>query len=277
MSRLFLFLCIFILSSCTMLGNYRKSHTQSTSLVQFLYPDGKLPLTDKVNPVLNLPLRVGLAFIPDKVNNTVISVVTKNQLLENVKVVFESREYVAEITIIPELYLHGSRGYSTLNQIKTLYQLDVVALVSYDQVLNSQESLLGLSYLTIVGAYIFRGTGYNVNTLMDLAVVDVDSQSILFRAAGMSTSKDKHIAYAYHKKAFHEKQNKEFEVAMGQMQGNLVLELDKFEHRLRNRDESEPIEVNYRKGYSGGSVSLLLLGLLFMFAVAKYSREDKSI
>lgn len=275
MFRFIIIISILSLNGCAMYGDYRKSHTQSTSLVQFLYPSGKLPLTDKLNPVLNLPLRVGLTFIPDKRNSTVISIVTKNQLLENVKAAFKNKEYVAEITIIPELYLHNSRGYSTLDQIKTLYKLDVMALVSYDQVLNSHENVLGISYLTIVGAYIFRGTGYNVNTMMDLAVVDIDSQSILFRAAGVSASKDKHVAYAYHKKAFREKQNKEFEIAMSQMQGNLILELDTFEQRLRNRDENEPIKVNYRKGYSGGSVSLLLLGLLFLFAVIKHVREDK--
>ena len=255
-----------LISNCTTMGEYRKSHVLSTSLVQFLYPDGKLPLQDKSNPVLNLPLHVGLAFIPDQMHSTVISPVTKNQLLENVKTAFESKEYVAEITIIPELYLQGNQGYSTLEQVKALYQLDVIALVSYDQLLNSQENLLGLTYLTIVGAFIFHGTDYNVNTLMDLAVVDVNSQNILFRAAGTSTSQNKRVSYIKHKQAFIDKQNWEFERAMQQMQGNLVLALDKFESRLRNRDENEKIEVNYREGYSGGSVSLSLLLLLLLSA-----------
>jgi rhombotail lipoprotein len=251
------------------MGEYRQRHTRSTSLVQFLYPDGKLPLTDKRNPILNLPLHVGLAFIPDRRTTTIISPITKNQLLENVKTEFETKEYVDKITIIPQLYLQGNQGYSTLQQIKTLYNLDVIALVSYDQLLNSQENILSLSYLTIVGAYIFHGTDYNVNTLMDLAVVDVDSQNILFRAAGTSTSKNKRVSFAKHKKAFRDKQNQEFEIAMAQMQGNLILALDKFEQRLRNKDANEEIKINYRKGYSGGSVSSLMIAFLLMLSIVK--------
>ena len=64
-------------------------------------------------------------------------------------------------------------------------------MVSYDQIVNAKENLLSLSYLTIDGAYIFPGTGYQVNTMIDMAVIDVDSRSILFRAAGTSSSKNK--------------------------------------------------------------------------------------
>lgn len=277
MPRFVLLLCIILLSGCYTLGEYRKRHTQSTSLVQFLYPDGKLPLTDKQNPVLNLPLQVGLAFIPDRRSETEISPLTKNKLLENVKTAFKSKDYIADIIIIPDLYLQGKQGYSTLQQVKTLYQLDVIALVSYDQLLNSQENILGLSYLTIVGAYIFHGTEYNVNTLMDLAVIDVDSQSILFRAAGTSASKNKRVSYAKHKQAFRDKQNSEFENAMAQMQGNLTLELDKFEIRLRNRDENEKIQVNYRKGYSGGSFSIFLIMTLIMASLFKLGFKNKGV
>lgn len=273
MPRFILFLCIILLSGCYTMGEYRKRHTQSTSLVQFLYPNGQLPLTDKQNPVLNLPLQVGLAFIPDRRSQTEISAITKNKLLENVKAAFKSKDYIADIIIIPDLYLQGNKGYSTLQQIKNLYQLDVMALVSYDQVLNSQENILGLTYLTIVGAYIFHGTEYNVNTLMDLAVVDVDSQSILFRAAGISTSKNKRVSYAKHKQAFRDKQNQEFASAMQQMQSNLAIELDKFEIRLRNRDANEKIKVNYREGYSGGSISLILLLTLFIASLFKYIKN----
>ena len=277
MPRFMLFLCIILLSGCYTMGEYRKRHTQSTSLVQFLYPNGELPLTDNQNPILNLPLHVGLAFIPDRRSQSEISAITKNKLLEDVKSAFKSKDYIADITIIPELYLKGNQGYSTLEQIKTLYQLDVIALVSYDQALNSQENILGLTYLTIVGAFIFHGTEYNVNTLMDLAVVDVNSQTILFRAAGTSTSNTKRVSYAKHKQAFRDKQNQEFENSMQQMQSNLAIELDKFEIRLRNKDENEKIKVNYREGYSGGSFSIFLLVTLLIASLLKLITKNKYV
>lgn len=270
MSRLFLLISILTLSSCAMFGEYRHRHTHTTSLVQFLYPQGKLPLEDKINPVLNLPLRVGLAFIPDRSRKQVISGVLKNTLLENIKTSFGSKHYVNEIIIIPDIYLLNSQGYGTLEQIKTLYQLDVIALVSYDQIVNAKENILSLSYLTIVGAYIFPGTGYQVNTMIDMAVIDVDSRSILFRTAGTNSSKNKIVAEAYRSQAYRKRQNAEFELAMQQMQGNLVLELDKFEQRLRKKDPNDRIKVKHRKGYTGGSVSLLLIGLLFLMALFKF-------
>lgn len=273
MRQIILLLTVFTLSGCLM-GEYRQRHTRSTSLVQFLYPDGKIPLEDKRNPVLNLPLHVGLTFIPDNRSATIISPITKNTLLENIKTAFEAKEYVDKITIIPALYLQSNQGYSTLEQIKALYNLDVIALVSYDQLLNSQENILSLSYLTIVGAYIFHGTDYNVNTLMDLAVVDVDSQNILFRAAGMSTSKNKRVSFAKHKQAFRDKQNQEFKIAMQQMQGNLDLALDKFEQRLRKRDPNERIQVRHREGYSGGSVSYMVIGLLIILSLIKLFKRS---
>jgi rhombotail lipoprotein len=261
-----------MLNGCAIFGEYRDRHTHTTSLVQFLYPQGKLPLQDEINPVLNLSLRVGLAFIPDRSSKQIISPLLKNSLLESVKASFISKEYVNEIIIIPELYLRKAQGYSTLEQIKNLYQLDVIALVSYDQMVNAKENLLALSYLTIVGAYVFPGTGYHVNTMIDVAVIDVDSSSILLRAAGTNSSKNKIVAEAYRSQAYRENQNKEFEIAMNQMQDNLVVDLSKFEQRLRKKDPNDRIKVKYREGYSGGSVSLSLLVLLFLLTLLKIQR-----
>jgi rhombotail lipoprotein len=271
MTRLVLFICIISLSSCAIFGEFRERHIQSTSLVQFLYPNGKLPLEDKRNPVLNLPLRVGLAFTPDAGEQTIISQATKNQLLKEVKRAFVVKEYVDEIVIIPEIYLQNSKGYGGLEQINDLYQLDVIALISYDQIVNGKDNILSLTYLTIVGAYIFPGSGYDVNTMIDLAVIDVPSRSILFRSAGTSGSKDI-VPLGYTPQAYSKKQNKGFIQATQQMQANLYLELDRFEQRLRKKDPKERIQVRHRQGYSGGSISLFGLVLLFIWALFKRFR-----
>ena len=264
-----------MLNGCAIFGEYRDRHTYTTSLVKFLYPQGKLPLQDEINPVLNLPLRVGLAFIPDQSHKQVISPLLKNSLLENVKASFISKEYVNEIIIIPELYLQKTQGYSTLEQIKNLYQLDVMALVSYDQMVNAKENFLALSYLTIIGAYVFPGTGYHVNTMIDVAVIDVDSRSILLRAAGTNSSNNKIVPEAYRSQAYRENQNREFEIAMHQMQGNFVVELSKFEQRLRKKGPNDRIKVKYRKGYTGGSVTLSFLVFLLLATLLKIKHAIK--
>ncbi len=257
------------LNGCALFGEYRERHVQSTSLVSFLYPKGKVPMKDKPNPVLNLPLRVGLAFIPDNRSQTTITLATKNELLENVKHAFDGKAYVDEIIIIPEIYLQGSGGYGTLDQVNNLYQLDVIALVSYDQIVNGRDNLLSLSYLTIVGAYILPGSGFDVSTMIDLAVIDVPSRSILFRSAGTNLLDKNIVAGAYTSQAYRKKQNKGFIMAMQQMQANLHLELNKFEQRLRKRDPNDRIQVRHREGYSGGSVSTLMIALLILFSLIK--------
>ncbi len=272
---LILMLSVLGLSSCAIFGEYQSKHMHSTSLVRFLYPLGKLPLEDKKDPVLNLPLRVGLAFIPDAVRQSTINPATKNQLLENVKAAFEKKDYVDEIIIIPQMYFSNSKGYTTLDQVNRLYQLDVIALVSYDQIVNASDNLFSLSYLTIVGAYIFPGSNYKVNTLIDLAVIDVASRSILFRAAGTNGSKQSAVASAYIQQAYRKKQNQGFSQAMQQMQTNLWLELDKFEQRLRKKDPQDRIKIKHRSGYSGGSVSLTLLFILLLLTIAKYFLKPK--
>lgn len=274
-TKIVVILAILTLNGCAMFGDYHPRHTRSTSLVQFLYPKGNPPMQDKTNPVLNLPLKVGLAFIPEQNNSATITLATKNDLLENVKAAFKSKVYVDEIIIIPELYLQRSQGYTTLEQIKNLYQLDVIALVSYDQVVNSKDNILALSYLTIVGAYIFPGTGYDVSTLIDLAVIDIESRSILFRAAGTSGDKDI-VAEGYKQQAYRKKQNKGFKNAMNQMQANLFPALDQFEQRLRAKDPNDTIKVKHREGYTG-SFSFGLVLLLAIIAGFKLFRNHAKV
>jgi rhombotail lipoprotein len=52
-----------LLSACFMLGSERVRHNKTTTLVNFLYPDGRIP-QDLKSPTLRLPLRVGLAYVP---------------------------------------------------------------------------------------------------------------------------------------------------------------------------------------------------------------------
>ncbi|MEQ1704159.1 MAG: Ig-like domain repeat protein, partial [Ilumatobacteraceae bacterium] len=50
------------------------------------------------------------------------------------------------------------------------YGLDVIALVSYDQVAHSAETTSSFLYWTIVGAYVVKGNKNDVQTFVDTAV-----------------------------------------------------------------------------------------------------------
>jgi len=86
--------------------------------------------------------------------------------------------------------LSSARGFAGLEGVQRLYNIDLMALVSYDQVTHTDDNKLSLGYLTIVGAYVLRGSSHDTATLVDLAVVDPATRSLVLRAGGTSVSHD---------------------------------------------------------------------------------------
>lgn len=163
------------------------SHTRSSSsLVAFLYPDGAAPPADSI-PELQVPLRVGLAFLPSQsaYGAEGPTAVQKDELLERIRQHFADRKFVREIVVIPDYYLSTAKGFAGLQGVQRLYNVDLMALASYDQVTFSNEmKYRSLAYLTIVGAFVVQGTEHEVTTLVDLAVVDPKTRSLVLRAGG---------------------------------------------------------------------------------------------
>lgn len=182
-----------LLSGCADLGcmpNCNSHSRNSSSLVEFLYPHGSAPPQQNVIPQLRIPLRVGLAFLPSNNFDATggLDAAHQEALLERIRQRFSSRKFVAEIVVIPDYYLQGHRGFEGLEGVQRLYGVDLMALVSYDQVVHTDENNWSLGYLTIVGAYVLKGSRHDVSTLVDLAVVDPVSHSLVLRAGGTSTS-----------------------------------------------------------------------------------------
>ncbi len=71
----------------------------------------------------------------------------------------------------------------------SLLRLDVIALISYDQVQHADASEWSMLYWTLVGAYVVHGDRYDVMTAVETAVFDVRSRHLLMRAAGTSNVK----------------------------------------------------------------------------------------
>jgi rhombotail lipoprotein len=84
--------------------------------------------------------------------------------------------------IIPDCSLRAQRGYEALAGVQRLYSVDVMALVSYDQVTHLDENEWSIGYLTIVGAYVLKDSRHDISTLVDLAVVDPATHSLILRA-----------------------------------------------------------------------------------------------
>lgn len=241
----------------------------SSSLVDYLYPEGQVPLEhEETTPHLRLPLSVGLAFVPSRpIGGGGLPEARKIELLEQVRSRFEELDYVSDITVIPETYMRSSKGFDGVDQIARLYGLDVMALVSYDQVAVTSERASALLYWTTVGAYVIKGSQNQVTTFVDTAVFDVTSRKMLLRAPGVDETQRSSTAVRSGQ-VDREIRAEGFELAMDDMSANLAMELERFKHRIK---EDRSVQVSTRPGHvgsgGGGALGWPLVLLLTMVAL----------
>ena len=262
---------LFALAGCAGLFN-TADRSSSSSMVEFLYPEGELPenVLDTL-PQLELPLRIGIAFVPPKASfGYSIEGGQQVQLLNVVKEQFEGEDYVESIQVIPSTYLRGMTGFSALEQVGHMHGLDVIALVSWNQVVLSSERAASVLYWTIVGAYFIKGTENSVNTLLDTAVFDLKSRKLLLRAPGVSQVAESstvietgRVTRAIREKSFVE--------AANQMAANLKTEVELFGKRVQ---EEGVAEVTYASNYRGSYSPLMLLFGVLLATVALVKRRD---
>lgn len=254
----------------SMWGGKRKTE-RSSSVVNYLYPGANNPLPPTDVPVLRLPLRVGIAFVPSGTTrnyyqDSAISEVKKTALMERVAAEFKGREYIQSIEIVPSSYLRPAGGFANLNQVRSLLGVDVIALVAYDQVQFTNENILSLAYWTIVGAYIFHGNKNDTDTMMEAAVYDIASQHLLFRAPGVS-----HVeggaAAVYVEQRKRVDAGTGFDLATDDLIKNLKVQLEAFRERVKSAP-GQVARIEHKPGYTGGgsfggmfAAALAVLGL----------------
>lgn len=269
MKKIMTFALLFVvvsLSGCTRawheLGGDRQRGGVSSSLVDYLYPGGEEPTPyDENIPQLSLPLRVGLAFVPSNQRGTEgLSEAHKQVLLNRVKDAFKEREFIKDISIIPDTYLRSSKGFKTIDQIARIYGLDTIALVSYDQVSHTEDTKASILYWTIIGAYFIKGSANDVQTFVDTSVFDVKTHKLLFRAPGLDISEGTATLVNTIEES-RKRRAESFDKAMADMTQNLDNELNVFIERVK---QEKVAKVVHRPGYSGGGVLgwFILLPLL---------------
>jgi len=264
------FIALF-LSSCASFGQDGRRGV-SSSLVDYLYPDGKVPQKhEEATPQLRLPLTIGLAFVPpQRVVNFSLPEAKKAQLLEEVKKKFVGLDYVKEITIVPETYMRSSKGFKGVEQIARLYGLDLVALVSYDQVGVTSGKKSSILYWTIVGAYFIKGNKNQTTTFVDTAVFDINSRKMLFRAPGVSDIQKSSTLLEVNQ-VNREMTGKGFELAMADMSNNLAAELERFKEKIK---QDKSVEITHRQGYGGGGgIGWQFLLILIGLAIVRFAKR----
>ena len=270
----FIVVVVFILSGCSgIMGNSKRS--VSSNLVDYLYPDGQLinHQNDKI-PHLKLPLKIGIAFIPERESDSsfTISEAEKQQLMDKVVQQFSSRSYIEHIEVIPEIYLKQKKGFNSLEQIARLHDVDVMALISYDQVSMRKENSLSLAYLTIIGAYILPGENTEAQTFVDAAVFDVATRRLLFRAPGVDSIDKSHSLIGF-EKSIRDMRIQSFHRAVDKMTINLDKSLEKFREKAKS---GEFVKVSYRDpSIGGGTANFLMFLLLLGYFLLRFSGKKQ--
>ena len=180
---------------------------------------------------LQLPLRLGIAFIPAEtgqrqgslVGNAATHLLASGQeqeLHQQVADLFGQKPWTLSFKIIPALYLTKEGGFEDLTRVARSFGVDVVALVSVDQVQFSSPRWYAWTYWTLVGAYIVKGDKNDTTTLVDAAVYHVPSRTFLFRAGAVGTTKGS-SSWSNREDAFRQQARESLKLAMGNLSASL--------------------------------------------------------
>ena len=150
-----------------------------------------------------------------------------------------------------DYYLRTHRGFGGLQGVQRLYSVDVMALVSYDQITHMDENEWSFGYLTIVGAYVLKGSHHDVATLVDLTVVDPVTQSLILRAGG-TDSRTRNTTLIDEEREARESGVASFGSATAQMIDNFDAALTKFEGDVRAGKANIRVARRESNGRAGG-------------------------
>ncbi len=225
-----------VVSGCASMDKSAKQR-QVSSVLAYLYPESdNLPTQSNSVAVLKIPFRIGVAFVPDNTDAEFrLSESDRQKLETKVRDAFVSYPFVSDIVAVPSVYLKSGGGFSNLDQVAALLKLDVIALVSFDQVQNAGATRTSFLYWTGVGAYLIKGDQYDILTAVETSVFDIKSRQLLLRAGGISNIKGSATMVSFPEQA-REARTQGFENAFSDMINKLHGEVKTF----RERAPSDP-------------------------------------
>jgi rhombotail lipoprotein len=281
---IFIALVISLLYAALLSGCASGTTKHATSVVDYLFPKTKDPVVTPGIPVLSLPLRVGIAFVPAAAGrdgrqsrtssgftpfqgggDLALTEMKKTLLMLEVEKNFKKYPFVKNIEIIPSAYLTPSGSFANLDQIRTMLELDVIVLLSYDQVQFTDQTL-SFTYWTMAGPLVVPAQNNDTHTMLDAVVYDIASRKMLFRAPGTSLINGSSMLVDQSQE-LRADGDKGFNEAAQSMIANLDGQLALFKEKLKERPEEyqvvrTPVYLA-RSGGGGGSVDNFMLLLFF--------------
>jgi rhombotail lipoprotein len=224
---------------------------QVASVLTYLFPGAEQapPVPDRVAE-LRVPFRLGVAFVPDSADPQFrLPESERLKLAGEVRSAFSNYPFIRELVVVPSVYLEPGGGFANLDRIAALLKLDVITLISFDQVQNAGATGWSFLYWTGVGAYVIDGDQYDILTAVETAVFDIKSRQLLMRAGGISNIKGTATMVGFSEKA-REARTRGFDEAIKEMIGNLHGEVKAF----RERAPKDPsIRLILPPGYNPGA------------------------
>ena len=269
-------LMLFVLMVCVAFTGcaFQTQRHHSSSVFEYLYSDKEGHIETPGIPLLSLPLRVGIAFVPEtEGSHHTLTEKDKMDLINEVGKHFKKYEFVKDIEVIPSPYLTGKGSFANLDQIRTMYGVDVIALLSYDQTQFTDRGLASITYWTIVGAYIIPGEKNDTHTMVDAAVYDIQSRKMLFRAPGISHIKGLATPINLNEE-LRADSLQSFQVASTDVIKNLDIQLELFKEKVK--EQPEDYKVVHKPGYTGGGsldasfiILILIVGTYWLWTKRK--------
>jgi rhombotail lipoprotein len=127
---------------------------------------------------------IGIAFVPGNYAMPGMSEARKVELMHQVKREFEQVYSGTTIQVIPQTLIRSRGGFSNLSQVGKTYQLQYIALISFDQTLHAEDNELATLNWTGVGAMLLPGSQFQTETLVDISMFQLKDQRLLLHATG---------------------------------------------------------------------------------------------
>ena len=182
------FFVVVTISGCGAMA--MKEVRQDASLADYLYSGQQTSETTQQTTAaeLHLPLRCGIAFVPGYADPKFgLTEVDRLRWSTQIKALFEKHPFVGNVVVIPTSYLKSGGGVQNLRQLAALFNVEAIALLSYEQTQFSEPGSLSALYLTSALAwFVVPGDRYNIHTVLEAALVDARSGKLLFRAPATS-------------------------------------------------------------------------------------------
>ncbi len=191
-ARFLVLMTLTFIAGCSTSTNYR------SSVVEFSHSVKKETVKPPQVPILSLPLRVGIAFVPETIqhqnhggstslsSSSGLSEKDKMSLMQDIGEHFKKQEFVKSIVRIPSSYVPTMGSFDSLDRLKRKFGVDVLVLISFDQRQQVDSGFWAISYLTVIGAFIVPGQKTDTHTILNAICYHIPSGKTIFSASGSS-------------------------------------------------------------------------------------------